>query len=62
MLVKLVHIKISKLHAKCPKIVAHDVLQGNVKGCEQACEVPILESLALRYIYNFLGHFFIFWF
>jgi len=51
MLVKLVHIKISKLHARCPKIVAHDVPQGNVKGCEQACEVPILESFALRYIY-----------
>ncbi len=55
MLVKLVHIKISKLHARCPKIVAHDVPQGNVKGCEQACEVPILESLALIiYIYIIL--------
>jgi hypothetical protein len=49
MLVKLVHIKISKLHARCPKIVAHDVPQGNVKGLEQACNIHISESLALGF-------------
>lgn len=48
MFIKLVHIQISKLHAKCPKIVTNDVFQRNGKICQQACGVHIF-LIALRF-------------
>jgi hypothetical protein len=41
MFIKLIHIQISKLHARCPKIITNDVFQGNVKRCQQKCGVHV---------------------
>jgi hypothetical protein len=73
MFIKLIHIQISKLHARCPKIITNDVFQRNCKTCQQACGVHFF-FIALRFYiwifflvillyltFNFYNSFLLFW-